>query len=83
MNVIGWIILGLIAGFAASKIVNRQGSGLLMDIIIGIVGALLGGVIFDEVGLRGLSGFSLWSFFVAFSGAVILLIFVNLFRRSR
>ncbi len=83
MTIFNWVILGLIAGFVASKLVNRQGSGLLMDIAIGITGALLGGLLFDELGLRGLSGFTLWSFFVAISGAVILLVLVNLFSRSR
>lgn len=80
MTVIGWIILGFIAGLTAGTIFNRQGSGLLMDIAIGITSALLGGVLLD---LRELSGFALWSFFVAVSGAVILLVFGNLFRRSR
>ena len=83
MNIFSWMILGLIAGFLASKLVNRQGSGLLMDISIGIIGALLGGVIFDQLNLQGISGFNLWSIFVAISGAIVLLIFVNIFRRSR
>lgn len=83
MNIFSWMVLGLIAGFLASKLVNRQGSGLLMDISIGILGALLGGVIFDQLSLQGISGFNLWSVFVAVSGAIILLVFVNIFRRQR
>ena len=82
MTVIGWIILYLIAGFFASKIVNRQGAGLLMDIAIGIVGAFLGGLLFDWFGLTGLTGLNIWSFFVAIVGAITLLLIVNLFRRS-
>ncbi len=82
MSVIGWIILGLIAGFVASKIVNRSGSGLVMDIIIGVFGALLGGFIFNWFGTAGISGFNLWSGFVAVVGAIILLVVANLFRRA-
>ena len=46
MSIIGWIVLGLIAGFIASKIVNKQGAGLLLDIVLGIVGAVVGGWLF-------------------------------------
>lgn len=81
MSILGWIILGLIAGFVASKIVNRTGSGLIMDIVIGIIGALLGGFIFQQFGMADVTGFNLWSGFVAVIGAIVLLLAVNVIRR--
>jgi len=73
MSVLGWVILGLIAGFIGSKIVNRSGQGFLLDIVLGIVGAVLGGFLFSAVGATGITGFNLYSMFVAIVGAVIVL----------
>lgn len=81
MSIIGWIILGLIAGFIASKIVNRQGSGFLIDIALGVVGALVGGWLFESFGAAGVTGFNLYSMFVAIIGAVILLVIFHAIRR--
>lgn len=84
MSILAWLILGLIAGFIASKIVNKSGEGLLLDIIIGIVGALIGGALFNSLGGVGVTGFNLWSLFVAVVGSVIaLLIYHAVTRRSR
>ncbi len=74
MSIIGWIVLGLIAGFIASKIVNRSGAGCLLDIVLGIVGAFVGGIIFTGLGGAGVTGFNLWSMFVAIIGAVVVLV---------
>ena len=74
MSVIGWIILGLIAGFIGSKIVDRSGQGILLDIVLGIVGAIVGGFIFSAVGSTGVTGLNLWSMFVAVVGAVVVLL---------
>jgi uncharacterized membrane protein YeaQ/YmgE (transglycosylase-associated protein family) len=74
MSVIGWIILGLIAGFVGSKIVNRTGQGILVDIVLGTVGAIVGGFIFSAVGSAGVTGLNLWSMFVAVVGAVVVLL---------
>ena len=74
MSVFGWIILGLIAGWIGSKIVNKTGEGLIMDIVLGIVGALVGGWLFQEVGHQGITGFNLYSMFVAVIGSVIVLL---------
>ena len=74
MGIIAWIILGLIAGFVASKIVNKSGSGMMMDIVLGIVGAIVGGFIMTEVlGTTGITGLNIWSILVAIVGAVIVL----------
>jgi uncharacterized membrane protein YeaQ/YmgE (transglycosylase-associated protein family) len=73
MSVIAWIVLGLIAGFIASKLVAGSGQGLLMDIVLGIVGAVVGGYLFTALGATGITGFNLYSMFVAIVGAAVLL----------
>jgi uncharacterized membrane protein YeaQ/YmgE (transglycosylase-associated protein family) len=74
MSIIGWLILGLIAGFVASKIVNAQGQGIVLDIALGMVGALVGGFIFDALGGVGVTGFNAWSLLVAIIGSIIVLL---------
>jgi uncharacterized membrane protein YeaQ/YmgE (transglycosylase-associated protein family) len=74
MSIIGWLILGLIAGFVASKIVNAQGQGIVLDIALGMVGALVGGFIFDAIGGVGVTGFNAWSLLVAIIGSIIVLL---------
>ena len=73
MGIIAWIVLGLIAGFIASKIVNHTGSGVLMDIVLGVVGALVGGFLFSMFGAVGVTGFNIYSMLVAVVGAVVVL----------
>jgi uncharacterized membrane protein YeaQ/YmgE (transglycosylase-associated protein family) len=73
MSILAWIILGLIAGFIASKIFVGSGQGVLMDIVLGIVGAVVGGYLFSALGATGITGFNLWSMFVAVIGAIVLL----------
>jgi len=74
MSIIAWLILGLVAGFIASKLVNKTGEGLVLDIVLGVVGALVGGAIFSFLGSAGVTGFNLWSLFVAVVGAVVVLV---------
>jgi uncharacterized membrane protein YeaQ/YmgE (transglycosylase-associated protein family) len=74
MSILAWLILGLIAGFIASKIVNHSGSGVLLDIVLGIVGAIVGGYLFDAVGAVPITGFNLYSMFVAVVGAIVVLV---------
>jgi uncharacterized membrane protein YeaQ/YmgE (transglycosylase-associated protein family) len=73
MSVIGWLVLGLIAGFIASKIVNKAGEGVILDIILGIVGAVVGGFLFAQFGAEGVTGFNIYSMFVAVIGAIVVL----------
>ena len=73
MSVLAWIILGLIAGFIASKIVNASGQGLLLDIVLGIVEAVVGGYLFTAIGATGVTGFNLYSIFVSIVGACVVL----------
>lgn len=73
MSILAWVILGLVAGFIASKLVNRNGGGLVLDLVLGIVGAVVGGFVFNQFGSSGVSGFNLYSLLVATIGAVIVL----------
>ena len=73
MSIIAWLILGLIAGFIASKIVNKSGEGLLLNIVLGVVGAEVGGWVFRLFGMSGVTGLNVYSLLVATLGAVILL----------
>jgi uncharacterized membrane protein YeaQ/YmgE (transglycosylase-associated protein family) len=81
MSILAWIVLGLIAGFIASKIVNRTGEGIAVDIILGIVGALVGGWAFSAMGHSGVTGVNLYSILVSVVGAVIVLLIYHALRR--
>jgi uncharacterized membrane protein YeaQ/YmgE (transglycosylase-associated protein family) len=82
MSILAWIILGLVAGFIGSKIVNKSGEGIILDIVLGVVGAFLGGFLFSLFGAQGVTGLNLWSLFVAVVGAVVFLVLYHaLFRR--
>ena len=74
MSIIGWIVLGLIAGWIGSHIVDNHGRGPMMDMILGIVGALVGGAIFNALGAVPVTGFNLYSLFVSVVGAVVVLV---------
>ena len=83
MGIISWIILGLIAGWIGSKIINKSGEGFFLDIVLGIVGALVGGFLFSLFGAEGVSGLNLYSMFVAIVGSVVVLvIYHTIFGRS-
>ena len=83
MSIIGWIILGLIAGFIASTIVNKSGAGFFLDIVLGIIGAIVGGFIFSALGGSGITGFNLYSMIVAIIGAIIVLVIYHAVSRRR
>lgn len=83
MSILGWIFLGLIAGFIASKLVNHTGEGVILDIVLGIVGAVVGGWLFTSMGRAGVTGFNLYSMFVAVVGAVLFLVLYHLVFRRR
>jgi uncharacterized membrane protein YeaQ/YmgE (transglycosylase-associated protein family) len=74
MGIIAWLVVGLIAGFIGSKIVNKSGEGLVRDIILGVIGGLVGGGIFSALGSTGVTGIDLWSIFVAIIGSIIVLV---------
>ena len=81
MSLFVWIVLGLISGFIASHLVNHHGDGMLLDILLGIIGAIVGGWLFHMFGHAGVNGLNIHSFFVATVGAVVFLVVFHAFRR--
>jgi uncharacterized membrane protein YeaQ/YmgE (transglycosylase-associated protein family) len=81
MSIFAWIVLGLIAGFIGSKIVNKQGEGFFLDIILGIVGAVVGGFAFSLFGASAVTGLNLYSLLVAVVGAIVVLFAYHAMRR--
>lgn len=81
MGIISWIIFGALAGWIASGIAGNKRMGCGMNVVIGIVGASIGGLVFNMIGGTGVTGFNLWSLFVAVVGAVILLSVINAMQR--
>jgi uncharacterized membrane protein YeaQ/YmgE (transglycosylase-associated protein family) len=82
MSIVAWIVLGLLAGFIGSKIVNKSGEGLILDILLGIVGAVIGGWLFNRFGAAGVTGLNLYSLLVAVIGSVVFLVIYRLVRRA-
>src|SRR2546422_5978333 len=83
MSILAWIVLGLIAGFIGSKLVNKTGEGVILDIVLGIVGAIVGGYLFSIFGAHGVTGVNLYSLFVAVIGAVGVPVVFHAVRRGR
>ena len=83
MGLISWILVGGIAGFFASKIMGYEGKGCLTNIVIGIIGAFLGGLLVNLIGGSGVTGFNLWSLFVSIIGAVVFIGIVKLLSRNK
>ncbi len=83
MSLFMWIILGLVAGFIASHLVNHRGEGMVLDILLGIVGAVIGGWIVTLFGYGGVNGLNLYSILVATVGAVVFLVLYHAIRRRR
>ena len=83
MSFLAWIVLGLVAGFIGSKLVNKRGDGFVLDILLGIVGAVVGGWLFSAFGASGVTGLNVYSLFVAVIGSVIFLVAYHaIFRRA-
>ena len=82
MSVLAWVVLGLISGFIASKIVNKTGEGVVMDIILGVVGAVVGGWLFNTFGHIGVTGINLYSILVAVVGAIVVLVIYHALVRT-
>jgi uncharacterized membrane protein YeaQ/YmgE (transglycosylase-associated protein family) len=84
MSFISWIVLGLVAGFIGSKLVNKTGEGLIRDVLLGVVGAIIGGYLFNLFGASGVTGLNLYSLLVAVVGSVVfLVVYHTIFRRRR
>lgn len=82
MSIFAWIVLGLIAGFIGSKVVNKRGEGLVLDLLLGIVGAIAGGWLFNTFGASGVTGLNLYSLMVAVVGAIVVLVVYHAIRRA-
>jgi uncharacterized membrane protein YeaQ/YmgE (transglycosylase-associated protein family) len=82
MSILAWVVLGLVAGFIGSKIVNKSGEGFFLDIILGIVGAVVGGWVFSLVGARGVTGLNIYSLVVAVIGAIIVLVAYHAIKKA-
>ena len=82
MSILAWIILGLVAGFIGSKIVNKAGEGIVLDILLGIVDAVVGGFVFRFFGASGVSGLNFYSLIVAVIGSVVFLVIYHAVRRA-
>jgi uncharacterized membrane protein YeaQ/YmgE (transglycosylase-associated protein family) len=83
MGILAWVVLGLFAGFVASKLVNKTGEGFLGDVILGIIGAVVGGFIANAMGIQGISGLNIYSLLIATLGAVIALVVYHAITGSR
>jgi uncharacterized membrane protein YeaQ/YmgE (transglycosylase-associated protein family) len=82
MGILAWIVLGLIAGFIGSKIVNKSGEGFFLDIILGVVGAVVGGWLFSFFGAGGVSGLNIYSLCVAVIGAIVVLVAYHAIKKA-
>ena len=83
MTLIAWIVFGLVTGFVASRIVNQRGQGCILNVVLGIVGAFIGGFIFASIGGQGITGFNVYSMFVAIIGAIVVLLVYHAFTGRR
>jgi uncharacterized membrane protein YeaQ/YmgE (transglycosylase-associated protein family) len=82
MSILAWVILGLIAGFIGSKLINKRGEGLFLDIVLGVIGAVVGGWVFNFFGAAGVTGLNIYSLVVAVIGAVLVLVIYHALRRA-
>jgi uncharacterized membrane protein YeaQ/YmgE (transglycosylase-associated protein family) len=82
MSILAWIVLGLVAGFIGSKVVNKTGEGFALDIVLGIVGAVVGGWLFSIFGAAGVTGVNIYSLLVAVVGSVVVLVAYHAVRRA-
>ena len=82
MSLLAWIVLGLVSGFVASKIVDKSGKGFVWDIALGIVGAVVGGWIFTIFAMADVTGFNIYSLGVAIVGAIFTLVTYHLLVRG-
>jgi uncharacterized membrane protein YeaQ/YmgE (transglycosylase-associated protein family) len=73
MSILAWVILGLLAGFISSKLMSGSGEGVVLDTVLGVVGAVVGGLMFNLLGAAGVTGFNVWSLIVATVGAMVLI----------
>jgi uncharacterized membrane protein YeaQ/YmgE (transglycosylase-associated protein family) len=82
VGILGWIVMGLLAGLVARFIMpGKDGGGIIITCLLGIAGAMVGGFIAHQLGYAGIDGFDLHTFLLAVGGAVLILILYRLIRR--
>ena len=82
MSIIAWIVVGIIGGFIASLVVNKRGQGILGDLFLGVVGAVVAGCAFNQFGRSGVTGINLYSMLVSAAGAIVVLVLYHALRGS-
>lgn len=82
MSILAWIVLGVVAGFIGSKIVNKSGDGFFLDLILGVIGAVVGGWLFSFFGAHGVTGLNIYSLIVAVIGAVVVLVAYHAIKKA-
>ncbi|MFZ0362457.1 MAG: GlsB/YeaQ/YmgE family stress response membrane protein [Terriglobales bacterium] len=82
MSILAWIVLGVVAGFIGSKIVNKSGDGFFLDLILGVIGAVVGGWLFSFFGAHGVTGLNIYSLIVAVIGAVVVLVVYHAIKKA-
>jgi len=82
MSILAWIVLGVVAGFIGSKIVNKSGDGFFLDLILGVIGAVVGGWLFSFFGAHGVTGLNIYSLIVAVIGAVVVLVVYHALKKA-
>jgi uncharacterized membrane protein YeaQ/YmgE (transglycosylase-associated protein family) len=82
MSLFAWLLLGLLAGFIASHLVNHRGEGMVLDVLLGIVGAVVGGWLFHFFGEAGVTQLNVYSMVVAVVGAIVVLLVYHAIRRG-
>ena len=82
LSILGWIVVGALSGFIASRIVNKRGEGCIVNMALGLVGAVVGGYVFQALGGPAYGGF-FYSTFVATLGAIIVLFLWHAVTRNR
>ena len=74
MGIVAWLILGFFAGLVASVMVNKQGGGMVIDVVLGVIGAVVGGIIASLIGIKGITGLNFYSLLIAVGGAILVLV---------
>ena len=82
MSILAWIVLGVVAGFIGSKIVNKSGDGFFLDLILGVIVAVVGGWLFSFFGAHGVTGLNIYSLIVAVIGAVVVLVVYHAIKKA-
>jgi uncharacterized membrane protein YeaQ/YmgE (transglycosylase-associated protein family) len=83
MPILAWVVVGIIGGFIGSMVVNTRGQGLLGDLFLGVIGAVVGGWAFNRFGHSGVTGVNLYSILVSAAGAIVVLVLYHALRGSR